>query len=126
MKNEELISKAQSLVKPMSLSRDGMDACTVGCALLTKDGNVYTGICFHVSCGIGICAEHAAIAEMLKNGEKEIKVIVATSQSGILSPCGRCRELMIQLDSNNKETKIILKDGSEKTLNELLPDHWLM
>jgi len=33
---------------------------------------------------------------------------------------------MIQLDSENKETKIILKGGSEKTLNELLPDHWLM
>jgi len=117
---------ASSLVRPMTLSRPDMDAGTVGCALLSKEGKVYTGVCFHVSCGIGICAEHAAIAEMLKAGEKEIQMIVAASSEGILPPCGRCRELIVQLDEGNWETKVILGDDAFKTMRELLPDHWLM
>lgn len=45
----------------------------MACALETVSGAVYTGICIDVPCSIGMCAEQAAIAEMLKNGETKIK-----------------------------------------------------
>ncbi len=41
----------------------------VGAALVTKQGNVFTGINIELFCGIGFCAEHGAVAEMVKNGE---------------------------------------------------------
>jgi cytidine deaminase len=38
---------------------------------------VYTGVCLHLSGGIGFCAEHAAVTEMLKFKETEIAAVVA-------------------------------------------------
>src|SRR5215472_11500242 len=51
----------------------------VGAALVTDQGNVYTGINITLNCGIGFCAEHSAIAEMIKNGETKIRKIVAAT-----------------------------------------------
>ena len=45
----------------------------IASALETANGAVYTGICIDVPCSIGICAEQAAIADMLKHGETQIK-----------------------------------------------------
>ena len=76
----------------MTLGREDFSAATVAAAIRTTQGNVYTGVCFDVSCGIGFCAEHAAAAEMIKGGETQIEMIVAVCEAGVLAPCGRCRE----------------------------------
>jgi cytidine deaminase len=78
-----------------------------------------------LACGIGFCAEHSAIAEMLKHREVEIAMIVAVNKSGVVPPCGRCRELMMQLTPKNSATRVVLPDGRTTTLGALLPDHWL-
>lgn len=124
MNIQSLISTAKGLVKPMKLSRESMDAATVGCALVTTKGNVYTGVCIHLSCGVGFCAEHAAVAEMIKNQETEIKAIVAYGNN-VLTPCGRCRELLVQVNHQNFKTTVVISETETKTLKELLPDHWL-
>jgi cytidine deaminase len=123
--NNHLISVARALVRPIQLSRNDMNAATVGCALLSREGNLYTGVCVHLSCGLGFCAEAAAIADMLKAGETEIHKIVAASALDILPPCGRCREMMVQVDEGNFETRVILEDGGDVALAELLPHHWM-
>ena len=64
MKN--LYQIALQTVSPIKLKKNG-EAGHVGCALETVGGVVFTGICIDVPCSIGICAEQAAIAEMLKN-----------------------------------------------------------
>lgn len=53
---------------------------------MTDRGNIYTGICIVANCGIGFCAEHAAIAEMLKNNNNESRImkIVATDKNGAI------------------------------------------
>lgn len=95
---------------------------SVGCALLTEDGNIYTGISISLTCGLGFCAEVSAISEMLKAGETRIAKIVAYHYSGkILSPCGRCRETMHQINTDNKNTEILLDHGEVRLLRELLP-----
>ena len=48
----------------------------VSCALMSSTGKIYSGININSKCAFGNCAEHAAILEMLKNGESEIKKIV--------------------------------------------------
>ncbi|MEA3433013.1 MAG: cytidine deaminase [Campylobacterota bacterium] len=121
---ETLIDEAHKIVGKYKLSNADFSAGTVGAALLTAKGNVYTGIDIDVACGIGFCAEHSAIAEMLKNRETQIKMIVATNSESIIPPCGRCRELMFQIDSKNLNTKVYLSKEKYMTLDELLPNRW--
>ena len=98
----------------------------VACALLTDKGNVYTGISISTKCSMGFCAEHSAIADMLKAGETKIVKIVAASQNGIVPSCGRCREFIRQIDEENMNTKVLIKENNIKTIGELLPDAWEM
>jgi cytidine deaminase len=121
---EELIEAAHKVVGKYKLSNADFSAGTVGAALLTAKGNVYTGIDIDVACGIGFCAEHSAIAEMLKNRETQIEMIVATNSESIIPPCGRCRELMFQIDYKNLNTKVYLSKEKYMTLDELLPMRW--
>ena len=96
----------------------------VACAILTDKGNVYTGISINAKCALGSCAEHAAIADMFKAGEKRIVKIVSASENSVVVPCGRCLEFIRQINEENIKTKILLKDDSIKTLEELLPIRW--
>ena len=45
----------------------------VTCALMSEKGNIYSGININSKCALGNCAEQAAILDMLKHGESEIK-----------------------------------------------------
>jgi cytidine deaminase len=103
MTDEELIGTATALAGEFRPGRTCV-AGEVAAAILTRAGNVYTGICIDASCSIGFCAEHAAVAEMLKRRESEIAVVVAVDDEGrILPPCGRCRELMWQVNPTNSQ-----------------------
>ena len=50
-----------------------IEAGQVAAALMTKSGNIYTGICIDTACSLGMCAERNAIAHMLTCGESEIR-----------------------------------------------------
>ncbi|HOX05399.1 MAG TPA: cytidine deaminase [Planctomycetota bacterium] len=125
MTNADLIKHAQSVVKPRRIAHD-YGVGDVGCALLSGSGKVYLGVCMDTSCGIGFCAEHAAIAAMVTAGEERIKKIVAVLGDGkVLSPCGRCREFMHQIDHRNlDETEVVLAPDRAVKLRELLPHPW--
>lgn len=124
MTAEALIQTARRLVGEYTLSSDNYSAGSVAVALLTSQGNLYTGINIDIACGIGFCAEHSAVAEMLKNRETQIDMIVAVSSDSIRPPCGRCRELLFQVDAKNINTKVYLSEEKYMTLNELLPNRW--
>jgi cytidine deaminase len=63
---------------------------------------------------------------MITAGESQIVAMVAVDWDGtVLQPCGRCRELVVQLDSTNASTEVILP-GGVKPMRELLPEHWLL
>ncbi|MBR6807044.1 MAG: cytidine deaminase [Clostridia bacterium] len=104
-----------------------IDAGGVAAAILTKDGNIYVGVCIDTACGLGMCAERNAIANMITNGESKIDRVVAVMSNGkVGSPCGACCEFMMQLDCDSGEIEILLDIETEKTvkLKELLPDWW--
>ena len=48
--------------------------------------------------------------------------ITAVSQDKILVPCGRCREMMLQINKGNMNTKVILLEKRTILLKELLPE----
>jgi cytidine deaminase len=122
LSNLEMIEKAKSVLNPRELSLGGR-AGDVACALLSSNGNLYLGVCIDVGSGIGFCAEHSAIAAMLTAGERSIARIVAVwGENTVLPPCGRCRELMYEIDDTNlANTDVILGVDSVVKLKDLLP-----
>lgn len=104
-----------------------IEAGGVGAALLTKEGNIYTGVCIDTACTLGMCAERNAIANMITCGENSIDKIVAVTDDGrAVSPCGACRELMMQLDKDSGDIEIMLDYEKRNTirLKELVPHWW--
>ncbi|MBO0858153.1 MAG: cytidine deaminase [Chloracidobacterium sp.] len=121
MRFGDIISGAARLARPIMPSKE-CSAATVASAIISGMGNTYTGVNLDFECGIGFCAEHSAVAEMLKNRESKISVIVAVNDRGeVLPPCGRCREMMWQLDPSNREALVVLADDWALPLRELLP-----
>ncbi len=104
-----------------------IEAGSVAAAILTKAGNIYVGVCIDTASTLGMCAERNAIANMITNGEHQIDKVVAVLWDGSVgSPCGACREYMMQLDKNSADIEI-LTDFETKTtirLGELIPDWW--
>lgn len=125
MTNQELIEKAASVIRH---HKDGQTSYgDVGCALLSDSGKIYQGVCIDMRSSMGFCAEHSAIAAMIASGEEpHVKKIVAVWKNDqgdnyILSPCGRCREFMYQIDKRNRETEVVLEKDRIVKLKELLP-----
>lgn len=122
----QLYSIAKERVNPRTLS-PFIEAGGVAAAILTEKGNVYTGVCIDTACTLGMCAERNAIANMITNGESKIIKLVCVMEDGTVgSPCGACREYLMQLDKNSAQIEI-LTDYDTMTivkLGELIPDWW--
>jgi len=122
--NDELIRKAGGIAKVHKVSKD-VAIGDVGCALVSGNNNVYVGVSIEACCGIGFCAEHSAIAAMASTGEYRVRKIVAVSSKGvILPPCGRCRELIYQINGKNPDAEVIIGKNKAVKLKELLPEPW--
>lgn len=119
--NEQLIQKAKSVIRPKEIA-DSISTGDIGCALLSDKNNLYVGVSIHACCSVGFCAEHSAIAAMVTNGEYIIKKIVAVSGDGVLPPCGRCRELMSQIDKKNLDAEVVVRENKVVKLRDLLPE----
>ncbi|NNJ26853.1 hypothetical protein LzC2_29480 [Planctomycetes bacterium LzC2] len=109
--------------RPLELPRECF-AAKVGAALITAAGDLFTGVNLDLACGIGFCAEHSAVAEMLKTRQTRVAAVAAVGRRGVLPPCGRCRELLIQIDAANAETAVLVAPGVTVPLGDLLPRHW--
>ncbi len=118
---EDLYLKAKSVINPRKLS-DNAESGGVGAALLSENGNIYVGVCIDTDCSMGFCAEHAAAAAMITAGENRVLKMIAVGTEGeIMPPCGRCREFISDLHSENLNTEVLVSEGVVLTLRELLP-----
>jgi len=94
---------------------------SVAAALRTSDGNIYTGVCMHLVCGLGACAEYSAVtAALTANRKMRVETIVATNAKGVIPACGRCRELLHSLPEG-LDTFVIVSDTQKVPLRDLLP-----
>lgn len=105
---------------------DGVYHHTVGAAVRTKEGRVYTG----VNCdGIhGSCAEYVVMGIAISAGERSFDTIVAVherAQNCLLAPCGNCRQMLVEYAP---EIKVILNDDEGRPIKvaatDLLPFAW--
>lgn len=123
---QKLYDEARKVQNPRVVS-PFIDAGGVGAAILTKGGNIYVGVCIDTSCSLGMCAERAAIVNMITMGESKIDKVVAVMPDGRAGPpCGACREFMMQLDKNSGDIEILVDLETRRTsrLSELYPDFW--
>jgi len=96
---------------------------TVGVALTTTDGEIFTGANVESSSyGLTICAERVALVKALSEGRNSFKAIaVVGPYADFCPPCGACRQLLFDYAP---EIEIILTDGNLiklVALKELLP-----
>lgn len=128
MTNEDLIAEAAGHLNPQHVG-DRLFG-DVAAALVTPTGQVFSGVCIDTSSGTGFCAEHSAIAAMVTAGDYPLRIskIVAVWRDDhgalfVVPPCGRCRELIRQVDKANLSTDIVLSREETMKLRELLPRH---
>lgn len=122
MKNKELITLAiQSKEKAIPTYSN----FRVGAALLTKDDKVITGSNIeNASYGLTICAERVAIFTALHNGERNFKSIaIAADSENFISPCGACRQIMMEFCGPDLDVIMINNKGKNKKvkMKDLLP-----
>ena len=103
---------------------------TVGAALLTKEGKIYTGANIeNASYTPTVCAERTAIFTAVHNGEREFEAIAIVGGhkgniTGVTAPCGVCRQVMSEFCSPNFKVILVTSpdgDYEETILGELLP-----
>ena len=94
----------------------------VGAALLTKDGQVYTGCNIeNSSYGATICAERTAMVKAVSEGVREFEAIAIAGNGGTSWPCGICRQFMFEF---SEDMRVISGENEDELksyrLNELL------
>lgn len=105
----------------------------VGAAILLKNGKYVLGCNVeNVSYGLSNCAERTALFKMVSEGYNKDDVAsfaIYADQEEYISPCGACRQVMIEL--LNKNVKIYLCNNKlsykEVSLLDLMPmafDHF--
>lgn len=97
----------------------------VACCIQTTNGSLYTGVNVeNGSYGLTLCAEAAAISNMVSAGEQHIShMVILASSNAICPPCGACRQRIHEFSDEN--TMIHMCDHENvlvsSSINELLP-----
>ena len=128
MTRSELISHALQARKQ---SYSPYSHFQVGAALLSKDGNLYTG------CNIenaaytpGNCAERTAFFKAVREGVREFSSIAivggpeGADTLDLCAPCGVCRQVMMEFCDPKTFEVILAKDPEHYeifTLEQILP-----
>ena len=92
----------------------------VGVAGLVSDGRIVSGCNVeNASYGLTLCAECSMTSELIMTGGGRLRAVVCVDKSGeLLSPCGRCRQLLFE--HGGKELLLLTPEGP-KSMNEILP-----
>lgn len=124
---EKLIKKA---IDMLDFSYVPYSNFHVGAALLTSEGEIYTGCNIeNAAYGPSNCAERTAVFKAVSEGKKEFEAIaVVGGKNGKIEdfcpPCGVCRQVLAEFCK--KDFKIILAKSTDEykimTLEQLLPE----
>ena len=123
MKKEELMNLAK---EAQANAYAPYSNFKVGAALLLKDGNVIKGCNVeNASYGLTNCAERTAMFAALAQGYKKEdfkELAIFSSCNPPASPCGACRQVMVELMSKDGKVYIGNDHGiSETNVSSLMP-----
>ena len=101
---------------------------TVGAALLTADGSIYTGCNIeNASYSATVCAERTAIFTAIADGKREFVALAisgapAESKGQLCLPCGVCRQVLAEFCTADFPVIVGTSDDmTVYTLGQLLP-----
>lgn len=124
---QDLCKKA---VEMRSVSYAPYSDFTVGSAILTEDGKIFTGCNIENSAfGPSICAERTAISKAVSEGYKDFVAIAIAGgkrdgESQYCAPCGVCRQVMREFCKPSFKIYLAKSadDYKEYILGDLLPE----
>ena len=129
MTEQEKYALTEKALKAREASYSPYSGFAVGAALLTDDGEIFTGANIEsASYSPTVCAERVAFFSAVHRGKRDFKAIAIVggiakeSVKDFTAPCGVCRQVMAEFCDGDFE--IILYNGSNiasYTLAELLP-----
>ncbi len=123
-KRQELIQKANQV---RSRAYAPYSNYQVGAALLTKKGQIFTGVNVeNAAYPDSICGERSAVFNAVSAGERDFEAIAVATRNGG-TPCGSCRQVLSEF---GLDIVVLLTDENEnllqeKTVRELLPGAFL-
>jgi len=93
MENKQLVSQA---VEAKRNAYNPYSGYSVGAALLSEDGTVFTGCNIeNIAYPSGICAERVAFSKAISEGYRKFKAIaIVGSTDEMAYPCGMCRQFI--------------------------------
>ena len=117
---EELMAAAKAAATHAHISYSGF---RVGAAVLDADGSITPGCNVeNAAYGSTICAERTALVSAVAQGRKQPIALAVYTEPGV-SPCGSCRQVMIELGPT---MKVYLGNAKgrlvETSIAELLPN----
>jgi cytidine deaminase len=92
-------------------------------AAIWSDNKIYAGCNVeNVSYPVGICAERSALAQMVAHGSTAVGAIIIVADK-LITPCGMCRQALIEFATDIPVKLVNLKNGSSKltSLEQLMP-----
>ena len=97
----------------------------IGAVLVAKDGSVYTGVNVeNASFSLTNCGERTAIFKAVSEGRRDFSELIVYGQTEKpISPCGACRQVMVEFFKPDLKVTLVAKDKTtvEMTVGELLP-----
>lgn len=104
---------------------------TVGAALRGRDGRIWTGVHLGATVGrLSICAEAVALGRLLMDGDGTIECAVAVrhpkpdeavQEIAVVSPCGACRENLLDYDPAARVIVNTSKGLQKLWIRDMLP-----
>jgi cytidine deaminase len=120
---DNLVGAAQTASRQAYAPYSGLH---IGAALEGRGGGVYAACNVeNSSFGLTICAERAALFGAVAAGERAIeKLVIFTADSGPLSPCGACRQVLVEFCRDRELPIVSVGRGGQRRefeLSSLLP-----
>jgi len=119
---KEMFEKAK---KAMSNAHNPYSGVAVGACIRSSDGKMYTGCNIeNISSSVTLCAEAAAIGNMLSAGSKRIsEIVIVSNKNELISPCGACRQRMVEFTDSSVKVHMFNCNGDYETdtFGKLMP-----
>ena len=131
MQKEQIVTLIEQAKAAREFSYSPYSGYMVGAALLTAEGEIYTGCNVeNAAYGPSNCAERTAIFKAVSEGKKEFTAIAIVggkkgSAGDYAAPCGVCRQVMMEFCDPEKMQIIVAKSAEEYklfTLAQLMPE----
>lgn len=131
MEQKQIVTLIEKALKAREFSYSPYSNYMVGAAVLTADGEIYTGCNIeNAAYGPTNCGERTAIFKAVSEGKREFRAIAIVGgkrggEGDYAAPCGVCRQVMMEFCKPEEMQVIVAKNKEEYklfTLAQLLPE----